>query len=261
MKQKCNRKVRLMKKEVTTKDKYFRIRITLSVILLLFSALLMILASGRPEFAEWYSEHVYPVWVSVLGRFSGLFPFSLSEILIYILLFVFIMSLIRLIVRVIRIGRKRRRAGAGQEGRTEYSERASITGEEPDAGVESDRQVVVCLSPTVLIASWLSCVLLTVGILAFLYTVCCGINYHRRSFSEEEGIVTYQYSVEDLKEICVWLTDEVNARAGEVSRDADGIMMLDAPEGSGAVEAMEHLAEEFPVMEGDYPQPKKQVGS
>ena len=261
MKQKCNRKVRLMKKEVTTKDKYFRIRITLSVILLLFSALLMILASGRPEFAEWYSEHVYPVWVSVLGRFSGLFPFSLSEILIYILLFVFIMSLIRLIVRVIRIGRKRRRAGAGQEGRTEYSERASITGEEPDAGVESDRQVVVCLSPTVLIASWLSCVLLTVGILAFLYTVCCGINYHRRSFSEEEGIVTYQYSVEDLKEICVWLTDEVNARAGEVSRDADGIMMLDAPEGSGAVEAMEHLAEEFPVMEGDYPQPKKLIVS
>ena len=49
---------------------------------------------------------------------------------------------------------------------------------------------------------WLSCILLAAGILAFLYTICCGINYHRKSFSEEEGIVTYRYTAQDLKEVC-----------------------------------------------------------
>lgn len=222
-----------MKKKITTKDKHFRIRITLSVILLLFSAVLMILAANRPDFAEWYSAHVYPVWVSVLGRFSGLFPFSLSEIIIYFLLFAFGVSMIRLIVKVIRTCGK-----ADRESRK--------TGK---------------ISSMALTASWLSCVLLTVGVLVFIYTVCCGINYHRRSFSEEEGIVTYHYSVDDLKKICIWLTDEVNARAGAVSRDESGVMTLDVAESSGAVEAMEHLAEEFPVMEGFYPKPKKLIVS
>lgn len=104
--------------------------------------------------------------------------------------------------------------------------------------------------------SWFSGVILAVGILAFLYTVGCGINYHRESFSEEEGIVTFRYSTEELKEVCVWLTEEVNILSGEISRGESGIMELDAPEGEGAVEAMEKLAETFSSLEGYYPQPK-----
>ncbi len=104
--------------------------------------------------------------------------------------------------------------------------------------------------------SWFSGVILAVGILAFLYTVGCGINYHRESFSEEEGIVTFRYSTEELKEVCVRLTEEVNILSGEISRGESGIMELDAPEGEGAVEAMEKLAETFSSLEGYYPQPK-----
>ena len=110
-------------------------------------------------------------------------------------------------------------------------------------------------------ARWLSGVLLAVGILAFLYTACCGINYHRRSFSAEEGIVTYDYNADALREICIWLTDEVNERADRVSRDDDGVMELNAPEQSGAVEAMRRLAEEFPSLEGYYPRPKELIVS
>ena len=104
---------------------------------------------------------------------------------------------------------------------------------------------------------WLSCILLAAGILAFLYTICCGINYHRKSFSEEEGIITYRYTAQDLKEVCLWLTEEVNTISGEVDRDSSDVMTLEAPEGEGAVEAMYALAENFPALEGYYPQPKK----
>ena len=56
-------------KKYGRKDRHFRQRIICVVILLVLSAFFMILSALIPDFAEWYSEHVYPVWVSTLGRF------------------------------------------------------------------------------------------------------------------------------------------------------------------------------------------------
>ena len=108
---------------------------------------------------------------------------------------------------------------------------------------------------------WFSKVILAVSVLALLYTVGCGINYRRNSFSTEEGIVTSVYGTDELEKICVWLTEEVNARAEEVPRDGQGVMELSGPEGEGAAEAMEMLAEEFPSLEGYYPEPKEVIVS
>lgn len=33
--------------------------------------------------AQWYSEHIYPWIVSLIGRFFGIFPFSVAEFLLY----------------------------------------------------------------------------------------------------------------------------------------------------------------------------------
>ena len=190
-------------------------RLAAAVLLLLFSGAGMLLSAYVPDFAQWYAVHIYPVLVTTIGRVWGWFPFSVSEILIYILLLTLVVTMVRMIVKTVLTRRTR----------------AAV--------------------------SWISGVLLTAGILAFLYTACCGINYHRKSFSEEEGIVTYEYRLEQLRDICVWLTEEVNSRADEVTRNAEGVMELDAPEGSGAVESMNRLGEEFPSVRGYYPQPKK----
>lgn len=190
-------------------------RIAASVILFLLSAALMVLSANAPAFAEWYSENIYPLAVNSIGRLSGLIPFSVSEMGIYILLTLFVFTLVRMIIKIAT-----GRSSAG------------------------------------LFASWLSGVLLAAGILVLLYTACCGINYHRRSFSGEEGIITYQYSAEDLKEICIWITEEVNDRANKVERDGGGLLMLDASERDGGVEAMHRLSEEFSSLDGYYPEPK-----
>lgn len=202
------------------------IRLAAAVVLLVISAALMVLSAQAPDFAEWYTETVYPLLVASLGRMWGLLPFSVSEIGVYILLIVFGVSLGIMFAKLIRKGR-----GSVWEGTAQ------------------------------IIISWLSKVLLAVGILAFLYTVCCGINYRRQSFSEEEGIVTYQYTAQELQEICLWLTDEVKALVNEVERDENGVMQLEAPEGAAAVEAMQNLGEKFPVLDGYYPQPKKLIVS
>lgn len=187
-----------------------RWRMAAAVLLLAISASLMALAAGQPRFAEWYSENIYSVLVNSVGRLWGIFPFSVSEMALYLMIAAFLLSLAMTLRKGIR--------GA---------------------------------------AAWLSCILLAAGILAFLYTICCGINYHRKSFSQEEGIITYRYTVQELKDICLWLTEEVNALSSEVDRDSNGVMTLEGSEGEGAVEAMHGLAEEFSVLEGYYPQPKK----
>lgn len=203
-------------KKKANRDSASKRRFLISAVLLVLSAALMITAAQIPAFAEWYSQHIYPILVSAVGRVTGSVPFSVAEMCLYLLLAGLIASFVWTVIRAVRYG------GAG------------------------DR-----------IFRWFSGVILTVAVLAFLYTANCGINYHRRSFSEEEGIVTASYSVEELKEICTWLTEEVNALAGQVTRNEDGVMELDAPEGEGAVEAMQDLGEEFPALSGYYPQPKK----
>ena len=176
-----------------------RYRLAAAVILLALSAGLMALAAARPQFAEWYAENIYPVFVDTAGRLWGIFPFSVSEIGLYILISAFLLSLAGMAVQVVRWARAARVAA-------QSTEQTAAQGTEQTAVQNAARAA----------SSWLSCILLAAGILAFLYTICCGINYHRRSFSEEEGIVTYRYTAQELKDVCLWLTEEVNALSGEV---------------------------------------------
>ena len=178
-----------MKKQQDGKGKRAGRRILAAAALLLVSAFLMIGAAQMPAFAEWYSEHIYPLIVTTVGRVMGIFPFSVVEVCLYLLLAGVAASVIVLIVNCIRKG------GAGNR-----------------------------------IFRWFSKIALTVGILAFLYTLGCGITYHRESFSQAEGIVTSDYGVEELKEVCLWLTQEVNAASSAVTRDDSGLMELEAPE-------------------------------
>ena len=209
------------KRTVSGKERHStKYRLITAVILLSLSAVFMVTAARVPAFAEWYSQTVYPVLVSVIGRIMGIFPFSVAEICLYGLILGLILSVVLSVRKIIRKG------GAGN-----------------------------------VLYRWFSGVMLTVAILAFLYAVGCGINYHRRSFSQEEGIITSQYTVEDLRQVCIWLTEEVNQRVENVSRDESGVMKLDAPEGSGAVEAMESLGEKYSALKGYYPQPKKIIVS
>lgn len=174
-----------------------------------------------PRFAQWYSVTVYPVLVSAIGRVSGLFPFSLSEILLYMLIFA---AAVWGAGRILCLLRGKRR-------RIRMAERL--------AGL------------------WLFA-----GILFFLYAANCGVNYQRESFAESAGIEIEKYSRQELYEVCLKLTEEVNQRSGDVSRDDGGVMVF-SDDGEGrrelnetAAEAMESMGESCPELSGYYPEPK-----
>lgn len=165
--------------------------------------------------AQWYSEHIYPWIVSLIGRFFGIFPFSVAEFLLYAGILLLIGSLVRIIYRLIK-------KKADKKERLLYLRRLGITA----------------------------------LILAALYMTNCGINYHRNSFAESIGLKADTYTVDELKGVCVDLTERINTYAGQVERDADGVMVLSGNEREEAVAAMERLGEKWDVLADYYPKPK-----
>lgn len=194
------------------------------ILLAFLSGILSLCARTIPGFAQSYAVTVYPVLVALFGRFCGLFPVSLSEAGLYILI---LLSLCYICLHI--------------------------------------KKPLLILSRGFLICS---CLL-------FLYTLNCGINYHRNPFSYEAGIVMEKTSTEELYQLCSYLVDQVNLSVAEAAHNGDELEGLypgqteDTPPPSPAAlkamgiagqEAMNHLGEQFPQMEGFYPYPKPLMG-
>ncbi|MCR1840168.1 DUF3810 domain-containing protein [Murimonas intestini] len=99
--------------------------------------------------------------------------------------------------------------------------------------------------------------LLILSVLLFTYTLGCGINYKKASFSRQNNLFTREYTKNELADLCRKLTEDVNYWAPMVARNEDGV----AVEGSGlkkeAVNAMKSLSQSYKDLQGYYPRPKK----
>lgn len=62
---------------------------------------------------------------------------------------------------------------------------------------------------------------LTVSALLLIFTLFCGINYHSAPFSENEGFSMKQSSKEELRELCVFLAEEINRSDAALSEEMD----------------------------------------
>lgn len=192
-----------------------RIKRITGFVLLSVGFVLIFISRNSQSFAQWYSKHIYPVWVGSTGRMAGLFPFSVSEVLLYVLL---IWIAVRGAANVNRVVRKKN----GKE----------------------------------ILYSWFWSLFLTAAVLFCLYEVNCGVNYHRQSFSESSGILLREYSAEELREVCLRLTDEVNELSPQTERDSEGVMRVSKTAGKEAVAAMKSLGGTYEELSGYYPKPK-----
>lgn len=90
----------------------------------------------------------------------------------------------------------------------------------------------------------------------FLFTVNCGINYHRTPFSERAGFSPQRYKEEDLEALCRYLVEEINRAAKDISLDEKGLCALPGEVEEEARKAMRAAAEEYPELGGYYPRAK-----
>ncbi|WP_024853280.1 DUF3810 domain-containing protein [Mediterraneibacter gnavus] len=55
------------------------------IFFLSISSIFMVAARFHPTFAQWYSTHIYPIFVSVIGRLSSMVSFSFVELSLYVM--------------------------------------------------------------------------------------------------------------------------------------------------------------------------------
>ncbi|MBQ7795474.1 MAG: DUF3810 domain-containing protein [Lachnospiraceae bacterium] len=96
------------------------------------------------------------------------------------------------------------------------------------------------------------------SVLLFLYAACCGVNYYRVPFSSYyiqdilENPKETKEQAADLRALCAWLTEEVNKAHDELAASEGNFENMQKK----GIAAMERLAERYPSLAGDYPQPK-----
>lgn len=120
-------------------------RLKIGLLLLILAVFFQFLARNVNGFAQWYATSIYRILVTIISRVCSVFPFSIVEILLYVLLVVLVAGGMSGIYRICR--------------KIEKISTIALKG-----------------------SSW---VCLLVGVLFFVYTMACGINYHRTSFAKE----------------------------------------------------------------------------
>lgn len=89
-----------------------------------------------------------------------------------------------------------------------------------------------------------------------LFTLNCGINYQRLTFSERAGFSLAKSTEEELIALCEYLVEEINIAAEGLAVDEQGHCLVEGDVAEIARSAMLAAAEEYPELAGFYPDAK-----
>lgn len=134
--------------------------------LLPIGALFILLARLSPFIAEYiFARGLYKILSLPLGLVTGIFPFSLAELIIVLSPFILLSVIICFVARLIK-----NKANRGMA-----IKKAAVN--------------VLCF----------------ISVATFLFIVLCGTNYYRYTFAGQYNLNVKERTVEELKELCVYL--------------------------------------------------------
>ena len=203
----------------TVKGRPFPLTVLLTLVFLGAALLLQLAARKVPGFGQWYAVTIYPLITGSLGRFMGIFPFSVTELGLYLLIVLFVVSLVRSWRRPLKI-----------LGRLLFGASLLFFLFTVNCGINYYRQPFSSLSGLTIQPSSSQ----------ELYDLCSWL------------VEQIQDSVRQLED----QASEENGFSGQTSREplpSYGELLEYGRQGQLA---MERLREEFPVLAGFYPAPK-----
>lgn len=181
-------------------------------------------ASSNSDFAEWYAVTIYPILSRGVNRVTSLFPFSLAEILVFLLILGIILYFIRYAKKIIR----------SKEMRLHIAVKGFLN--------------LLCIAAAIY----------------FVYILSCGINYSRYTFSQTCGLEVKLSSKEELIGLCNELAGKVNNLRKKVQTDNKSVMKLSANQYDTAKQAraaFDEIGEKYPLLQPGYGPPKPLVCS
>ena len=203
----------------TVKGRPFPLTVLLTLVFLGAALLLQLAARKVPGFGQWYAVTIYPLITGSLGRFMGIFPFSVTELGLYLLIVLFVVSLVRSWPRPLKI-----------LGRLLFGASLLFFLFTVNCGINYYRQPFSALSGLTIQPSSSQ----------ELYDLCSWL------------VEQIQDSVRQLED----QASEENGFSGQTSREPLPSYGKLLEYGRQGQLAMRRLGEEFPVLAGFYPAPK-----
>lgn len=203
----------------TVKGRPFPLTVLLTLVFLGAALLLQLATRKVPGFGQWYAVTIYPLITGSLGRFMGIFPFSVTELGLYLLIVLFVVSLVRSWRRPLKI-----------LGRLLFGASLLFFLFTVNCGINYYRQPFSSLSGLTIQPSSSQ----------ELYDLCSWL------------VEQIQDSVRQLED----QASEENGFSGQTSREPLPSYGKLLEYGRQGQLAMRRLGEEFPVLAGFYPAPK-----
>lgn len=193
------------------------------IFVIVYSVLVLALnlLSISKGFCDFYTDNIFWLSSAVYSRITGLFPFSVGEVLIALVVFLVLAAVVLLLLLI----GLRKKTGFVKFVRNYYKS------------------------------------LLVLGItVAFIMTVNCSIPYNC-SRLEFNGNGNKAYSAEDMVALRNYVVENCNELAKQVPRDENGNLVCPEKLNEKIIDALHSISGEFPRMKGYFPNAKAMMGS
>lgn len=191
-------------------------RFSIPLIIIAVMVLLNVIARFCRPFADFYVSHIFRHISSAVSFVTGVFPFSLGEMLTFAGVILVIAGVPLLLILLIFCKGKRKKI-------------ASFAGS---------------------LVLWILCYITTTE------TLNCFIMYQCTPFAEKYFPNAHEHNNEELTQLYSALIDKCNELAKQVPRDENGCFELTCDFKSEARKAMKNAAKMYPQLKGYYPEPK-----
>ena len=196
-------------------------------VLMILAVLLNITARFSKTFANFYVNHIFPLWVETYGRITGIFSFSVGEWMLYLAVCLTIILVIGgTVVLVLRKKKFQVRFAVG---------------------------VRMLYKKYAMFYYWVF------GIVCMVMTLNCFLLYQASPITQRfqigEGKKT-EYGSKELTILRDYVVEQANALSTEFDRDEQGYILYEGDMKAEAIRQMQRLGEQYPNLSGYYPNPK-----
>lgn len=188
-------------------------------VLLPISIILVSLAKASPQKVEsLFSMGIYKIMSQPISKTSGFFSFSIGEIIFYAFLLFICIKLIQFLKAL-------------------FAKKIDIK----------------------YLLSFFTQIISIFSLLLFLFLTLWGFNYYRMPLSQSANLSKTSASTKELEELCNYLIKEANDYRDNAKEDSKGVMILSQDKQDIILKASEgykNISKEYPMLEGNYCNPK-----
>ena len=227
---------------------------TKTILMIITITLIINLVAFSRSFCDFYTKHIYHHIANVISRVTGILPFNLGEIMMYLVMIMIVALLAFLIVLLVR--------------------RLAAVYNKKSIGLfyKKFRHCV---------AVYMKVILATLVVTALIYTLNWFIPFRgsgaqvvadmnveatagestkaNENVSDDNGVDTSderEYTTEDLFSLRAILINNINSLAEQVDRDENSYIKQEEDMYEEVVKAMEGLSDIYPILDGYYPKVK-----